>query len=239
MVMTFVRLGLGVGLVPQWPWVFQEYEQQGQIVAIPVEDLSPVRLALFAPKCNAERSRQIKEMVEVIDAHINHLHDRITLRTGQRDSKLPKVIKPFTHGYYVSCSKTGCTRWRRCLVVWSNAKRGDVSGTVTDDDAPNKDSYSLRGELDEKLLHWRATATNARKDRYVAAFTTVTVSPESLVGTWTGFDDDERPASGPFILSRCALNRQELDDITRIAQLNMFLNAEQMVADEAGKCVND
>jgi DNA-binding transcriptional LysR family regulator len=230
MVFSFVRSGQGIGLVPRWPWVFQDYEQQGQLVSIPVDGLTPLKMALFVPKKESRRTLEVERMIKVVGAFKRHLSDQISL--GRRCAELPSSLDPFNYGYYVSCTRSGCTRWRCCTFNWRNAERGEISGDERDIDTPHQFIYDIKGTLDGKLLHFRATGKNGDSgDCYAAAFTSMIDEPASLVGTWTGFDDAGKPASGPFILSRHALDRQTLNDLSHIAQMRMFLNAEQTICE--------
>lgn len=230
-IIGFVRLGEGVGLVPKWPWALQNREQQGQIVPIPVNGLSPVTLALFLPNDEQTRPDHLREIIEAVESQVNHLRNQLTVRSGYRHTTLPAPVTQFTHGYYVSCTVTGCTKWRRCTVRWTKASRGDVRGTATDDDVTNSSPYVIEGKLDEKILQFQARQEDKGNDCYSAAFASMAESPKALVGTWTGFDDGGIPASGPFVLAQRALEHHELYDVTRIAQLRIFLNAEEMAAD--------
>ena len=49
-VLGLVRAQEGIGLMPGWRWMFQEYEQQGQIVCIPVELPPTVGIGLYLRK---------------------------------------------------------------------------------------------------------------------------------------------------------------------------------------------
>ena len=49
-ILAFVRMGVGLGILPGWHWVLQEYERQGQLVGLAVPELDKVGIAIYLKK---------------------------------------------------------------------------------------------------------------------------------------------------------------------------------------------
>jgi len=229
-----------VGLVPVWTSALREYERQGQIVAIPIPKLGLVKLALYFQEGGPSRlAPAAQQFVEAIREDLQHLKRRLRFRRECEPDKFPPEIGEYRWGYYVSCTGGGNSEWRRCTVEWRRSKRGNIIRAVTTDfDVKGQPKYALVGRLDEDLLSWRATeipgARNRSRptDRYVVAMTAVTKEPPAVMGTWTGFDDSRTPVSAPFLISTRKLAPQELVDVTELAQLRVFLNAQHVCQSE-------
>lgn len=231
-ILALVRMGLGVGLIPGWSWVLDDLCKQGLIYYVPVEPrLGPIGLSLYLHK-DAELHPQVADLVEAIVQHVPRLRLPGTHERKPPSGVFPATLEDYRYLYHVSCVAAGCAypEWRQSRLRWSEWKRGDVGARLEDLDVPGE--YTIRGVLADRFLCWTAagwTRPKQRKvrDRFMAAFNGWAGTGQALVGTWTGFDDDRSPVSGPMILAPEPVPLDQLKEISLRAQPYIFINAEQ------------
>lgn len=241
-----------VGILPGWYHALDEFRKQGRMYYVRVKDMDPIELAFYLP-AGKELSAGALNLLQTAERHIER--NLKPEQPGQpayfrpihwgttEQFEVPKIVSGQWFEYHVVCRRAGFSapQWMPGDVTLTTKRTGDIVGEEDDIDGTGVlRRYSLAGKALGRLLYWEAHLVKRRDDKdrlvgtkrredYFAIFNTVT-SDGCLVGTWTGFDDEQRmPLSGPVVLSRRPLKLGALQAIARSTMVRFLENGSTLV----------
>ncbi len=225
-VMNRVQMEGGIGLVPAWPWVFRDRIQQGRIVMLPAASFGRYEISVYRLR-GKRLSAGARGFLNTLRTHCRALERMSRQYVSPRRDRFPASISQYRNGYYLSSVGWHRPIWRRCMYEWSKGDRGGkIMGHGTD--LHSRRTYDVAGLFEQDMASWIGACKDkkAASDIFAATFVSHTVSPEALVGTWTGFNDENEPVTGAFVLSIEELDFYQVSELAWQSKVRLFLNAD-------------